>query len=75
MTTDHIRKAAEAHTNLSMFHAIISLCESGGFCGYHPECDRIIAICHAGAAKQLRAYDKEIATLSKSTPKGSARDD
>jgi uncharacterized protein YcsI (UPF0317 family) len=59
MTTKELAKnAAEAHTNLVMYHAIISLCESGCFHG--PTSDsvqKIIALSKSATRKELAKYD------------------
>lgn len=60
-----VRKVAEAHTNLTMFHAIIALAESGCFYGAHPELSKIIDLAKAGAQRQFRAYDRAMAEVQK----------
>lgn len=62
-----LNDAADAHTNLAMFYAIIALAESGCFIGSTPHADlsRIIKICKAAAQKQLRLFDKNAAALAK----------
>lgn len=59
--TKAIETAAQAHTNLTMFHAIISLAESGGFYGPTPELSGIIRAAKAGAGRCLRQYDRAVA--------------
>ena len=56
--TKAVQRAAQAHTNLSMFHAIIALVESGSFYGHQPETTPIIAAARRGAARCLREYDR-----------------
>lgn len=53
-----VEKAAEAHTNLTMYHAIVTLAESGGFYGYQPELAKIISVAKRAAQVQLRRYDE-----------------
>lgn len=53
-----LKRAAEAHTNLTMYHAVIALCESGCFYGPHRETDQIITIAKRAADRQLDLYDK-----------------
>lgn len=63
---EYLNDAADAHTNLAMFYAIIALAESGCFIGSTPHADlaRIIKICRTAAQKQLRLFDKNAAALS-----------
>lgn len=62
ITRRKAKAAAEAHTNLTMFGAIQSLCESGCFYGgrVHPALDKIIKICKTEQRKELKIMDKEI---------------
>jgi hypothetical protein len=55
---DHFSEAAKAHTNLTMMHAVIALCESGCLYGPVPAAKRIIQEARAEAQRQLRLYDK-----------------
>lgn len=55
--TAAVKRAAQAHTNLTMFHAIIRLAESGCFYGPHPELNQIITIAKRAAGRQLAIYD------------------
>lgn len=59
----HLHAAAEAHTNLTVFHAVISLMEGGHLYGNTPQqsAARIIAICKSEAHRQLRTFDKHSA--------------
>ncbi len=60
MSKTLLTQHAEAHTNLTMFGAIQSLCESGCFYGgrVHPALDKIIKICKAEQRKELKIMDK-----------------
>lgn len=61
-----IRSAAQAHTNLTMFHAVIQLMEGGCLHGAPPEAAQIIAVAKRAAGRELRAYDRAVArALSK----------
>lgn len=66
------KAAAEAHTNLNIFAAVMSLMEGGHV--YGPDAGsaattarKIIQLCKAEQQKQLVIYDKNIAAL-KGTP-------
>jgi hypothetical protein len=58
-----IKSAARAHSNLSMFYAVIALLEGGGIYGHVPAAQRIIKICKAEAGRQLAAYDRAVARI------------
>lgn len=56
------RKSVEAHTNLSMFGAVIALMESGCIYGPtpHKTVEKIVNLCKAEQLRQLRLYDEAI---------------
>jgi hypothetical protein len=60
--TDNAEKMARAHTNLNIWHAIITLLESGTlYNSGAPDsnaAERVIKICKAETAKELRIYDR-----------------
>lgn len=56
-------KAARAHTNLTMYHAIIALAEGGCFYGYQPALTKIISEAKRAAAVELRHYDEALSVL------------
>lgn len=63
-----IALAAEAHTNLNIFAAVVSLLEGGhlyssGAC--HTATSRIIRICKAEEIKWLAEYDRNVALARK----------
>jgi len=55
-----MHRAAEAHTNLSMYGAIISLCESGSFYTARPHntLRKIIRMCKEQQQRELEVMDK-----------------
>lgn len=60
-TTDaQVRLAAEAHTNLTVFHAVIRLLEGGTLYGARPQrpAQQIIKLCQRAAQSELAAYDR-----------------
>jgi hypothetical protein len=61
MAKGHVELAAQAHTNLTVFHAIKVLLEGGTIHGAYAQkaANRIMKICDAQCQVQLRAYDKE----------------
>jgi hypothetical protein len=71
---DAINEAAEAHTNLTMFAAVVALLESGCVCGHSNAADKIIGICQAEQQNLLHQYDRytaiALATLTKDNPHG-----
>lgn len=68
-----IGTAAKAHTNLTMFYAIIALAESGGFYGHHSETGQIIKTAKRGAARCLREYDRAVAQVAQPAQKDPSR--
>ena len=62
MTTLTTQKAAAAHTNLTMFGAVISLLESGCLYGNTPfkTAEKIIKLCKAEQQRQLRLYEEAL---------------
>lgn len=63
--TQAVRDAAKAHTNLTMFHAIIAICESGCFYGHQRETDQIVSIAKRAAGRQLALHDKAVAAAGR----------
>lgn len=63
MSGEKLTKVKHAHTNLTMFHAIIALAESGCFYGYVPELSGIIQAAKRGAQRCLREMDRHTAAL------------
>lgn len=63
MKIDHVKEAAQAHTNLNVFASVVSLLEGGHLYGAHHDrtAQRIIEICKAEQAKCLARYDRAIA--------------
>lgn len=57
---DHIKEAAEAHTNLNVFASIVSILEGGHLYGATSDrtAQRIIEICKAEQAKCLARFDR-----------------
>jgi hypothetical protein len=66
---DNIKNASEAHTNLTIFHAVIAILEGG--CIYGQKADnaaqKIIKACKCAAYQQLKVYDAETKKASAST--------
>jgi hypothetical protein len=64
----HANDAAQAHTNLTMFHAVMQLMEGGVLYGASPQgsAAKIIRICKDEAAKQLRLFDAAMAKVERS---------
>lgn len=61
-TADHVKQAAEAHTDLTVFYGVIALMEGGLISAdSYRDADRIIRICRRAGAKCLRRYDAGIA--------------
>jgi hypothetical protein len=58
---DHVKKAAQAHTNLNMWAAIQAIIDGGCFCGTRPHkaCSRILRIIKAERERELMEYDVE----------------
>lgn len=63
---DHIKEAAEAHTNLNVFASIVSILEGGHLYGCHSDrtANRIIEICKAEQSRCLARYDAAVAALT-----------
>lgn len=62
---EHIEKAAQAHTNLTMMHAVMALLESGCIYGHLPAADKMIGIARVEAGRQLRTYDRHAAAAAR----------
>ena len=64
--TNHIKEAAQAHSTLNTFAAVVALLESGLV--YCPEsykaADRIIKIAEQEQQRMLRKYDRHVARAS-----------
>jgi hypothetical protein len=59
------RAAAEARTNLTIFHAVVKILEGGTLTApAYKDAERIIAMCHVAAFKQLRAMDRALEEIS-----------
>ena len=58
-----VAKAAQAHTNLTMYHAIIALAEGGCFYGHQPALAKIIGEAKRAAGVELRHYDEAVSCL------------
>jgi hypothetical protein len=56
---DYARLAAEAHTNLNVFHALANMVEGGTLYGARPQsaAAKIVRLCRYAAAKELAAFD------------------
>lgn len=63
---DLARMAAEAHSNLNTYAAVIAILEGGLiYDGRHARAQQIIAIAKLASAEELRLYDKAVAQLGK----------
>lgn len=64
---NHIKRAAQAHTDLNVFASIVSILEGGHI--YMSESKevaaKIIRICHAEQQSWLRDYDAAVAAATK----------
>lgn len=60
---DHLKEACQAHTNLNIFAAVVSLLEGGHLygCDNDAAAQRIIGICKREQDKCLRRYDHALA--------------
>ncbi len=58
MTKSAVKRAAEEHTDLSVFSAIISILEGGSLYGHGRAAQKIIDICKRETSCCLYAYDK-----------------
>lgn len=67
----HVKEAAEAHTNLNVFASVVSILEGGHLYGAASDraAQRIIEICKAEQSKCLARYDRALA-LSNGTREG-----
>lgn len=63
-----VQSVAEAHTNLTVFAAVVSLMEGGHLYGYCAAADRIIKIAQQEQHRQLRLYDAAVAKVASLTP-------
>ena len=68
--SDLVDAVTRAHTNLTMFDAIVVLCESGCFVGAdnYPACSRIIKICQREQQKLLGQHDRAAASIKRLEP-------
>jgi hypothetical protein len=59
---DHIKEAAEAHTNLNVFASIVSILEGGHLYGAASDraAQRIVEICKAEQDKCLGRFDRAV---------------
>lgn len=62
---DLAKLAADAHTNLNVFHAIVAILEGGTLYGPRPRRakERIIAICQMAARCELAAMDRALESI------------
>lgn len=61
----HAEKAAQAHSNLNIYYAVIGLMEGGLlYDGRHETATRIISLCKQQAAEELAIYDAAMERLS-----------
>jgi hypothetical protein len=62
-----IKEAAQAHTDLNIFHAVIGILEGGVLYtrGSRAAAERIIDICKSEAGKRLRDYDTNVARVER----------
>lgn len=63
MRGDPVTQAAEARSNLNIFHAVIAILEGGTICASasaQRTCNKIITLCQQEAARQLKAYDQAL---------------
>lgn len=61
----HIKDAAEAHTNLNTFAVVVSVLEGGNICGYSAAAERIIKICLREQQLYLEKYDRAVSAAAK----------
>jgi chorismate mutase len=68
MVKDHVKEAAEAHTNLNVFASVVSILEGGHLYGATNDraAQRIIELCKAEQAKCLVRYDRAREAATKS---------
>lgn len=69
---EHAREAAQAHSNLNTFGAVVAILEGGLVYGHgdgsaKTTANKIINICQAEMQKQLRMYDRHVAAIDKDT--------
>jgi len=57
----HIREAARAHTNLTVFGAVVAILEGGCIYGDNATANRIIKACNDEMRRQLHVFDKHTA--------------
>ena len=61
---EYARQAAQAHSNLNIYYAVIRLMEGGLiYGGRHKTADRIIKLCKEQTARELTLYDAAIGNL------------
>lgn len=68
MSENHVKIAAQARTNLTIFHAVIAVLEGGTITRIgtaQDDAQRIIRVCRSAAQKQLGAYDRSVALAAK----------
>lgn len=56
----NVQAAMDAHTNLTIFAAVVEILEGGTIKGDIPATNKIIAICKAEQGRQLRLMDKAL---------------
>lgn len=65
---DHVKDACRAHTNLTVFAAVVAILEGGClYGGNQPEAAQIIRIAHRAQQRFLHEHDKAVA-LAKTEP-------
>jgi len=71
MARDHIKAAAEAHTNLNVFATVVSILEGGHLYGATSDraAQRIIELCKAEQSKCLARFDRAVCLSSPRRPK------
>ena len=73
LVTRYATDAAHAHTNLTIFHAIINMLEGGVLYGPRPQrkAAQIVRLCKAAAQTELAAMDRATSALRAARKKGS----
>lgn len=59
-TNKNVQAAMYAHTNLTVFAAVVEILEGGTIKGEIPAVGKIIAICKAEQQRQLRLMDQAL---------------
>lgn len=60
----HVLEAAQAHTNLTTFEAVVSVLEGGCVYGDNAAARKIIKICKAEQQRQLKLHVLHVAAAS-----------